>query len=314
MAHFLEFLAEANSAGSKFEQKIASNVNAWLKANSLDDKFSAKRFQSISEEEGNRDEDYSDVVVENLKTGEHFFIECKQNGNDNSVTNMFDITEDFSLVPVKNKARDEEDDPLLWKLAADIQATDEYQYFIDFLLEETEWTRGGFCPADYYFSKKDINDDDLHQLMRSYNEEVKNGNVESDNKEFDGKLVRESTRNMLAVALMWRLHDPKNTWDICHLDDIPYFGDLIRKHYIKDKAEQVAYMQLADDLYLLDATKNPLNIKCEVFPVEVHGNFDLKFTPRFGTGSMYMTPRSKMTSELPTSCSFASKKKWPVLI
>lgn len=182
------------------------------------------------------------------------------------------------------------------------------------MMEETDWVRGGFCPADFYFSKQDIRDPDLQSLIKSYNKMVENGEVESDNKPFDGKLIRESTRNMLAVALMWRLYDKKNTWDICHIENIEYFGDLIRKHYMQDKAAPVKYMQLGENLYLLDPSDNPLAIACEKFPETVIGKFDLKFTPRHGTGSMYMTPRSKVTSELPSSCSFTDKANWPSLL
>ena len=44
MTSFSQFLVEANSVGSKFEQKIARNVNAWIKYNKLQSKFKASRF------------------------------------------------------------------------------------------------------------------------------------------------------------------------------------------------------------------------------------------------------------------------------
>ena len=44
MYTFKDFLNEANSAGSKFEQKIARNMRAWLKDNGLSSKFSAMRY------------------------------------------------------------------------------------------------------------------------------------------------------------------------------------------------------------------------------------------------------------------------------
>lgn len=321
MISFLQYLNEsralneANAAGSKFERKIADNINKWIKQNKLQNKFKASRFQNITEEEGNRDEDYSDVIVEDLETGNKFFIECKQNGNDNVITTQFDIQEDYSLVPVKDKSREEVDDEILIQLASDIQQNAEYQKFIQFMQEETDWVRGGLCPADFYFNKQEINDKDLHSMIKSYNKMVKNGEVEADNKPFDGKLIRESTRNMLAVALMWRLYDKNNTWDICHIEEIPYFGDLIRKHYSEDKAAPAKYLQLGNfGVYSLDQADNPLNIDCQVFPQEVYGRYDMKFTPRFGTGSMYITPRSKMTSELPDSCSFDDEDRFPTVI
>lgn len=82
MKSFLAFLneniSEANAIGSEFEQQIADNVQVWIEENGLDDIFVAKRYQNITEDDGNRDEDYSDVVVENLKTNEQIFIECKK--------------------------------------------------------------------------------------------------------------------------------------------------------------------------------------------------------------------------------------------
>ena len=310
---FKDFLLEANSAGSKFEQKIANNINKWLKKNKLDNKFKASRFQSIKEEDGNREEDYSDVVIEDLETKEQFFVECKEKITDNIITTMFDIQDqdDFPLVPVKDKSREEVDDELLLQLASDIQNNELYQKFGRFLKEETENVKGGFSPADFYFNKQEISEPELTSLIKKYNKMVKSGKVEADNKPFDDKLIRESTRNLLAVGLMWRLYDPGNTWDICHLEDIPYFGELIKKHYLEQKEIPAKYLQTGDCGLFLLGVENPLGINCPTLPEDIQGKFDLKFTPRFGSGAMYITPRSKVTSKIYSETSFASEKLFP---
>lgn len=134
MYTFKDFLAEANAAGSKFEQKIARNVKAWLKANGLSSKFSASRYQQVTESKtGARDEDYSDIIVEDLENGSTFFIECKQKITDNIVTTMFDINEDFTLSQVIGRDREKTDDELLLRLSEDMQSTKKYQMFADFL-------------------------------------------------------------------------------------------------------------------------------------------------------------------------------------
>ena len=59
--------------------------------------------------------------------------------------------------------------------------------------------------------------------------------AEADCKPFDPDLVREKTRNILACGLCWRLGDPRRTWDICSIEDIDFFGDLVRQHYASKK-------------------------------------------------------------------------------
>ena len=309
MTTFLQFLEEANAAGSKFELKVAYSVQKWLKSNGLDKKWKAYRYQNVTEDDGNRDEDFSDVALKNLQTDETFFIECKQNGDDNPVTQMFDITEDFQLAPVKGKMRQKDDNQLSQRLATDLCATEEFQRFALFMQDEFELL--GKAPIEFWFNRDNVNDKELSLLMTSYIKMVASGQTEADNKKFDKKLVRESTRNVLAVALMWRLWSSRNTWDICHLEDIQYFGDLMRKHYLEQKASKVVYMQLGDNLYSFSSALNPLQIDCQVLPDNLEGKFDLKFTPRFGTGSMYLTSRSKLTSTLSPSCSFTCKERLP---
>ena len=65
---------------------------------------------------------------------------------------------------------------------------------------------------------------------------------------------------------------------------------------------------------MLDEDDNPLGVSCSALPQDLVGKFDLKFTPRFGTGSMYLTPRSKMLSKLESNASFKTKERWPSLI
>ena len=37
------------------------------------------------------------------------------------------------------------------------------------------------------------------------------------NQHFDPDVIRSTTINMLACALLWRLSDKTRTWDICHV-------------------------------------------------------------------------------------------------
>lgn len=90
-------------------------------------------------------------------------------------------------------------------------------------------------PSELYFNREDVSDKTLNNLMARYNKFLKSGQAEADCKPFDSKLVREKTRNMLACALCWRLADPKRTWDICTIEDIPFFSDLILAHYASKK-------------------------------------------------------------------------------
>lgn len=313
MYTFRDFLVEANAAGSNFEQKITRNVKAWLKANGLSNKFSASRYQQVTESKnGARDEDYSDIIVENLKTGNIFFIECKQKITDNIVTTMFDINKDFTLSHVIGRDREKTDDELLLKLSEDMQSTKKYQMFVDFLQQPSEKLSGSITPADLYFGNADVNDKDLTKLISEYNKIVDDGLTEADCKKFDTHMIRESTRNMLAIALLWRTVDTSHTWDICTLDGIPYFGDLIKLHYAEDKAVPAKYLQSGDaGLFLMSRNDNPLSIDCDMFPDDVSGKLTLKFTPRFGTGSCYITPRSTITSSMMSNCSFADKDMFP---
>ena len=323
MMTFKQFLSEANTAGSKFEQEVADAIQAWIDANGLGKKFKASRFQTVDEDDGSRDEDFSDVVVDDLETGEQFFIECKQNASDNIITTMFDIREVgndpesqfryFYLVPVEGKSRDAvpsgSDDPRN-ALAHDLVCNEDFQQFNDFLAEPNELL-DGICPADFLLDKDDVTDQLLTRLMKAYNKLVDEGKTEADCKKFDGKLIRESTRNMLAVALAWRLADPSHTWDICKQEDFD-IGNLIRSHYTEQKAIPAKYIQLGKDAtYVLNANDNPLGVDCQELPKEILGSFWLKFTPRFGTGSMYITPRSTVSGELPATTSFMNKKKLP---
>lgn len=310
---FIDFIFEANSAGSSFEVRVAQAINDWIKSQKLSDKFKACRYQTLSEDDGNRDEDFSDVVVTNLKTDSQFFVECKQSSKDNCVTTQFDISEDdFSVIPVRGRDRTAvPDGSVMYNLAADISENAEYQAFIDFLRSPISTLKTSHCPADLYFNHYDISDNDLMHLIDEYNELVKNDDVESDNKPFKKTLIRESTRNMLAVSLLWRLNDDVNTWDICHIKDIPYFSQLITEHYVDNKAITVDYIQLGKEFLFQLSDQNPFDINCSRFPVDILGQYDLKFTPRFGTGSMYVTPRSKISSQLQSKNSFLDKKRLP---
>ena len=107
---FGNFLAEANAVGAGFEEKTADMINEWLKQNGLDRRWTAKRFQKLSEDDGARDEDYSDVVVEERRTGDRFFVECKEYERSNVLNLQFDLKADGSVIPVKGKGRERLDE------------------------------------------------------------------------------------------------------------------------------------------------------------------------------------------------------------
>ena len=313
---FREFLAEANAVGSGFEQKTADMVSKWLVKNNLASKYSAKRFQQLSEDDGSRDEDFSDVVVEERKTGSKFFIECKEFERSNVLNLQFDIKADGQLIPVAGKKRtalDEAETERVSGLVKSIKGCGGYSDFIDFLNTRNKFIKN-LRPADFW-SDTECEDAKrfLPSLISAYNKLVKSGKVEADCKEFDVKKLRDSTLNQLVCALCWRLSDPDNrTWDICKIDDIPDFGKLVRRHYSDGKAKSAKYIQFGDDKLFRTSDDNPLNLAdVPIFPADIDGEFTLKFTPRFGTGSIYVTPRSEITSDLVSNYSFINKEKWP---
>lgn len=310
---FLSYLKESNSAGSAFEIQIAKCVKRWIKSNKLTDKFEAKRYQTVEEEETGRDEDFSDVVVIDKQSNEQFFIECKQAVKTNIVTTQFDISEDFIAYPVYGTERDLVEDNITLKLADDINNNEQFKQFISFLQTENDHLNGK-PPSYYFFNKEEVTDQLLHKLMKQYNKLVDDEQVEADCKKFDLTLVRDTTRNMLACGICWRLSDLQHTWDICHIEDIPYFGQLVRQHYLHNKTIPAKYLQMNDELFVLDENDNPFNIQCTIFPTQILGKFDLKFTPRFGTGSMYITPRSKILSDIKSSSSFMTEERWPKIL
>ena len=314
---YTNYLLESNQAGKKLEAKIAKNVQKWLEESNLDHKFKASHYQSskcLKEDDG-RDEDYSDVLVQSLEDpNKKIFIECKE-AKANFVTLQFDINEDGTVTPVAGKDRraidDAKDNPAR-RLASLIQENEQFQRFIEFLELDNKLLRGA-RPKDFWFQAKQVDDGVLSSLMTAYNKFLKSGHAEADCKPFDKTLVREKTRNILACGLCWRLSDPSRTWDICNIDKIDFFSDLIKQHYSLKKIP-AQYIQIDDELFVLDSSCNPLGIECTALPQDLVGRFDLKFTPRFGTGSMYVTPRSKLLSKLESSASFKSYSRWPHLL
>lgn len=302
-------LCEANAAGQKFEQKIARNIKRWLQASNLNS-FKATHYQgksSLKEDDG-RDEDYSDIEIVNTESGDKFFVECKEK-KANFVTTQFDINEDGTVTPVAGKSREELGDEASKRLAELVEENEQFQKFVEFLDIESPLL-GDAKPSKFYFGHEDVSDAILSKLMEKYNKFLKSGKAEADCKPFDKKLVREKTRNMLACGLCWRLSDPSRTWDICTIKDIPFFSELVKSHYASKKIP-AKYIQIDDDLFVLDASDNPLSLSCTELPKDLSGRFDLKFTPRFGTGSMYVTPRSKMLSKLESNASFKTRERWP---
>lgn len=239
-----------------------------------------------------------------------FFIECKE-AKANFITTQIDINEDGRTVTrVFGKSRRPLEDEASLKLAEMIQEDPSFQNFSEFLELESELL-GGVRPREFWFGEKDVTDNILKKLMAKYNKFLKTGEAEADCKPFDSKLVREKTRNILACGLAWRLGDKSRTRDICSIKEIPFFSDLILAHYASKKIP-AKYIQIDDDLFVLDANDNPLGARCSELPRDLVGRFGLKFTPRFGTGSMYVTPRSKLTTRLEaSSASFKNQSRWP---
>jgi hypothetical protein len=311
MISFQTYLAEANAVGSKFEKKTARMIGDWIKAKGLKRVFDVKRFQTVNESA--RAEDYSDIEVVNVKTGDSFFVECKEADRSNVLNLQFDIREDGTLAPVKSRGRkelDEEDSEAAAPFVKAVQGNGEFKRFVRFLNAGNK-RLGGAAPREFYFGKRDDADDYLGRLITDYNRLVKSGKTEADCKPFDKANVRPSTKNMLACALAWRLSDPETTtWDIFHQNDVPGLGDMIRRHYSAGKKVPARYIQLSDKLFKT-GEEDPLGLDdVPRFP-DVKGKFALKFTPRFGTGAVYVTPRSEVTTKLSSDYSFNDRGKWP---
>lgn len=302
---FGEFLAEANAVGSDFEQKTAKMINEWLKSNGLSKRFRAKRYQSVNE---SRDEDFSDIVIEDLSTGKSFFVECKNADRTNVLNLKLDISEGGNLFAAGKNANEAE--RKYSDLVHNMQECADFRKFWKFMTSGNSLI-GGAKPTDYYFGEKDP-DKALPSLIKKYNQLVKDGKTESDCKTF-GKKLRDSTKGQLVAALCWRLTDPDHTtWDICKIDNVPDFGQMICGHYATEKEIPVAYIQFNDKLFTVNDGFNPLGlVDVPEFPSDVVGKFAIKFTPRFGTGSVYVTPRSEITSDFDSKFSFNDKNKWP---
>lgn len=162
----------------------------------------------------------------------------------------------------------------------------------------------GAKPLDVYRGKTAF---DPRKLIPKYNKLVRNGLVEADCKEFDTETVRESTAGALACALAWRLAN-KGTWDICRVKTD--FGPYLAGKYGDGAA--VKYLQLGENLFVVDPEDNPLGLDAPAFPKKVIGLFSLRFTPRFGVGGMYITPRSELVGELLSGRDFNCRDRWPV--
>lgn len=320
MKCFLEFLNEnvneANAFGSEFEQNIANNIQSWIEANGLDEIFSVERYQSISEDDGKRDEDYSDIVVENLKTSEQIFVECKEHATSNISQLMVDFKlSDARIKPiiVKGIHRQKADGKIYRIFEEYLSKNNGLKEFTSFLDSSIAVAGKKFVPKDLYFEQKLCTDDELVLLINAYNSLVDAGNFYANNKKFNLDVVRDSTRNMLACGLLWRISDESHTWDICHTKfSGPGFSEMVKQHYLNEKAVKVNYIQFGENALYRFNEENPLNIECELFPNELSAKFDLKFTPRFGTGAMYITSRSTIAQKLTTKSAFGNdSSNWP---
>lgn len=228
---------------------------------------------------------------------------------------MVDVEKkDGKIVPtaVKGLNREVVDEPVYAALSKFIAKNKEFIAFTEFLDAELDVDGEKYCAGDFFFDEVECDDDTLFRFIDAYNKLIDDGLLNSRNKKFDHELIRPTTRNMLATGLLWRITDPSRTWDICHIElNGPGFSKMICDHYLKEKAVPVDYIQIGEDALFRFSEQNPLNIECDVFPEEVKGKFDLKFTPRFGTGSMYVTSRSKIAQTLTTMSTFGDEAEWP---
>ena len=163
----------------------------------------------------------------------------------------------------------------------------------------------GIRPIDVYSGKSAF---DPRKLVPKYNRLVRNGLTEADCKEFDLDVIRDSTAGALACALAWRLAN-KCTWDICRIKTD--FGPYLAGKY--GEGSNVKYLQLGENLFVLNPEDNPLRVDTPAFPAKVMGLFSLRFTPRFGVGGMYITPRSELVDKLESECDFNRRDKWPAV-
>ena len=288
MGDFIQFLAEQNEIGLGFEKATAKNVNRWLSKNGMAGKFKAERFKPGR---GQRSENFPDVSVSSADG--NFFIECKQYSRANMLNTKFDLDEDCGA-----KAHD----GLYSELAAQINGSDQFRRFRKFMTSGQKLL-GGAKPIDVYLGKKEF---DPKKIIPKYNKMVRNGLTEADCKEFDMDNLRKSTAGTVSCALSWRIAG-KGTWDICRIktDFKPY---LVGKY---GGGAKVKYLQLGENLFIIDSDDNPFGIDVPALPEKVTGLFTLKFTPRFGVGGVYITPRSEITDRLESPADFNNSKKWP---
>ena len=111
------------------------------------------------------------------------------------------------------------------------------------------------------------------------------------------------------------------------------FGDMISRYYASQKAEPVYYIQIGDDLYIIDRAYNPLNLRTKSGEqlqtlAEAHRigriQFRMKGIEReLADGPKYyysitsdfkvLSDRNLEEGEDVYECSFATEEKWPVV-
>lgn len=189
-------------------------------------------------------------------------------------------------------------------IADAVNGSDQFAKFKRFMTTEQKLL-DGIRPIDVYSGKSAF---DPRKLVPKYNRLVRNGLTEADCKEFDLDVIRDSTAGALACALAWRLAN-KCTWDICRIKTD--FGPYLAGKY--GEGSNVKYLQLGENLFVLNPEDNPLRVDAPAFPAKVMGLFSLRFTPRFGVGGMYITPRSELVDKLESECDFNRRDKWPAV-
>lgn len=291
MGEFLQFLAEHNQVGLNFEKKTAQNINKWLSENEMSEEFKASRFKP---KKGQRSENFPDVYIQK-KDGSGFFVECKEYSRANMINARFTINDDCSITT---------NNPNYKNLAILLSKSEQFNKFKKFMLSKQKLLDNK-KPIDIYCGKQEF---DVKKLIPKYNKLVRNGFTESDCKEFDLDNIRKSTIGVMSCALAWRLIN-KCTWDICQIKT--NFQPYLLGKYGDDT--NVKYLQLGENLFVIDQNDNPLQIDVPALPNKIMGLFTLRFTPRFGVGGMYITPRSEIKDKLLSEIDFNKQSKWPAI-
>lgn len=321
MINFEQYLlTEGNAAGKAYEKKICRNVNALLSAFPNIDAYRFDDLVKHLDDVTGRTEDYPDICVLNLNRPQNkVFIECKQSLQKANVANakyVFDEDGKFHFTKgIRGSKTYLDGNEWLDQLANDIMANEQYKKFADFMHNPNQLLDNN-TPFDYYIGKQVADDDLLVYLKKLTNKALQNSSTSAHQIPLD--ISRETCRNVWPIACAWRLSDMNDikSYDICRIE-IDYMDKLIAHHYTDQKSGRAYYIQIGDELYQI-SDANPLALvsiddePIAKFPENVRGAFDLKFTPRMQTGSVYFDSRSCVLDDVePSNASLLTKNRFP---